>query len=181
MKQKQKIHGNKIKWSSPAYREKMIRSFEKRNKIPVIDRFLNKIEKTDTCWNWIAAKYGSGYGVFDKTGAHRFSYSYFISKIPKGMVIMHKCDNKLCVNPGHLSIGTQKDNLHDMYRKGRNRKKETYKSGGQHFNAKLTNDEADEMRILYSTGNFSWLDLAKIYNISKRCAGSIVRNETYAQ
>ncbi len=96
------------------------------------ERFWDKVEKTDTCWNWTAALVGSdnpkyrnigGYGAFGFNGkvvrAHRFSYELAFGLIPKGLVVLHSCDNKKCVKPEHLSVGTQMDNVADMDTKGR--------------------------------------------------------------
>ncbi|UOF77959.1 endonuclease [Caudoviricetes sp.] len=106
-------------------------------------RFWAKVQVTDTCWLWLASTRGAGYGQF-WTGerledAHRYSYRMHKGAIPQGQVVMHSCDNRLCVNPDHLSLGTQKDNLLDMYAKGRNRAVETYKqqSGDNHWRRKL--------------------------------------------
>ena len=90
--------------------------------------FLKKIHKTDSCWIWTAFKETNGYGkVFiqgSKRAAHRISYILHRGNIPKGMgyhgtVVMHTCDNRACVNPGHLTLGSQKDNMHDAKIKGR--------------------------------------------------------------
>lgn len=87
------------------------------------DRFLEKVVKTSSCWLWIGAnngRYGSfRNGVSRLVNVHKFSYEFYIEKVPEGLVIMHKCDNTLCVNPFHMSVGTQKENIHDMYKKGR--------------------------------------------------------------
>lgn len=50
---------------------------------------------------------------------HRYIFHKYCEEIPEGMVVMHKCDNPRCINPDHLELGTQKDNIHDMIRKGR--------------------------------------------------------------
>lgn len=92
----------------------------------VISNFWSKVlvgDKLD-CWLWFGSKQKNGYGnmcIGNKQthSAHRVSYIIHKGKIPDGFSVMHKCDNKLCVNPNHLSIGTHKDNSHDMLKKGR--------------------------------------------------------------
>jgi|ERR1700734_436300 len=77
----------------------------------------------DVCWNWTKGINNHGYGnmwIEGKTrAAHRVSYEIYKGEIPKGMVILHSCDNKRCINPNHLSVGTFKENTHDALRKGR--------------------------------------------------------------
>jgi len=89
-----------------------------------IDRFWSNVKLSEDCWEWVGAKFNRGYGVFAYNGkspgyAHRFSYELHHGPIPKGMVIMHKCDNRKCVHPDHLKAGTQKENIHDAMKKGR--------------------------------------------------------------
>jgi len=87
------------------------------------ESFEAKIEKTETCWNWLGSVNNSGYGFIrwhgERYGVHRLSYELFIGNIPDGLFALHKCDNRKCVNPDHLWLGTQSDNLKDMYNKGR--------------------------------------------------------------
>lgn len=84
-----------------------------------------KIDKVGDCWVWNGTVGNHGYGKINDFGdmvlTHRVSYEATYGKIPEGMQVLHKCDVKLCVNPDHLFIGTQKDNVQDMLRKGRNR------------------------------------------------------------
>jgi len=95
----------------------------------ILDRSIP--EPNSGCWLWLGAptkkKNGYGvvcggtakYGTYWHVPAHRYSYMVFRGPIPEGMCVLHKCDNGLCVNPDHLWIGTQKDNMHDCVRKGR--------------------------------------------------------------
>lgn len=87
------------------------------------ESFESKIEKTDSCWNWLGVINSSGYGSirFDgkKIGVHRLAYEIMIGPVSENLFVLHKCDNRICVNPDHLWLGTQTDNLKDMYQKGR--------------------------------------------------------------
>jgi len=98
-------------------------------KLPVIDRFMAKVQKTDTCWIWTGATNGGNdknfvygyFGVYPKMYyAHRFIWEYHNGPIPPKMCVMHTCDNPLCVRLDHLRLGTQLENIQDRDRKGRN-------------------------------------------------------------
>lgn len=92
---------------------------------PAIERFEEKIERIpfSGCWIWTATVTHSGYGHMRAGGsrglimAHRFAYGHFISAIPDGMLVCHRCDVPACCNPAHLFLGTYKDNAHDRDRK----------------------------------------------------------------
>lgn len=118
----------------------------------VRDRFINKVKipfpiHSRNCWTWTGAIGKGGYGNFydgsKYVNAHRYSYMLFIGTPPKDSVVMHTCDVCSCVNPKHLKIGTQKDNLQDMYSKGRNRGLETYEQqrGEKHYMHKKIDNE----------------------------------------
>ena len=98
------------------------------------ERFWRQVEVKgeDECWNWKAKSKIKGYGVIGRGGrlapkvlAHRLSWELANGPVPEnkdehhGNVIMHKCDNRLCVNPNHLTLGTQAENVRDMLTKGR--------------------------------------------------------------
>lgn len=90
-----------------------------------IERFWAKVRRLSDgdCWNWLGARVTAGYGQFRVNGslyyAHRYSYEIHYGPVPDGMFICHGCDNPLCVNPLHLFVGTQSDNMIDMWNKGR--------------------------------------------------------------
>lgn len=95
----------------------------------VISRFHSKYKKTQGCWLWQAGKYPRGYGMVhlsrDEYGVQRITYAHRVAyllahgDIRVGQVVMHSCDTPSCVNPAHLSLGSQGDNIRDGVSRGR--------------------------------------------------------------
>jgi hypothetical protein len=146
------------------------------------DRFWNKVAKQPSgCWNWRGSIGDKGYGQFriiksKQVIAHRFSFELANGPIPAGLLVCHTCDNRRCVNPAHLFLGTYKDNTQDMMRKGR-------ESGppicfGNKNAARLTPADVIQIRQLHSAGH-SQVRLALDYGVSGGCISLIVRRETW--
>ena len=113
---------------------------------PLWQRFLLRVTPgtKDECWEWTGAKRHYGHGQIREFGAgsrticaSRLAYELFIGPIPHGLVVRHTCDNPGCVNPEHLALGTQADNMRDKVERGRQAK------GSRTGQAKLTEREAN--------------------------------------
>ena len=81
--------------------------------------FIDRLERRGDCLEYVGPTMTSGYGRFADTGAHRYSYSTFVGEIPEGFHVLHSCDNKVCVLPAHLRLGTNQDNANDRLERGR--------------------------------------------------------------
>jgi len=150
-------------------------------------RFQDKYipEPMSGCWIWIGADFGDvGYGAFHmngkSVGAHRVSWLLHNGKIQIKMLVCHKCDNRLCVNPRHLFLGTHSDNSKDCARKNRcnlQRTKERPK-GQTHSHAKLTNEDVLLIRnVLHKT--MPTKEIALKYNIGKDAITRIINRKTW--
>lgn len=128
------------------------------------------------CWEWVGCKRKNGYGALGlggrgggERGAHRVSYEIFNGQIPDGLCVMHRCDNRGCVNPHHLSLGSHKENTRDCISKGRFRVR------------KLSIAQVSEIRRKYSLGKSTYRGLAREFDTTKSNIEKIVKGETWPQ
>jgi len=143
-----------------------------------MERFWNKVKRTESCWLWQASVNALGYGLFRANGkivtAHRFSYILNYGKIPNGLHILHHCDTPPCVRPDHLYSGTHLENMKDKKERGR----VSRQCGENHPKSKLTNGEVREIRKL--KGRYFQYEIAKIYGVTKGCINHIMTNRQWS-
>ena len=138
-----------------------------------IDRFYRGFKKggRSECWSWLKGKDDEGYGCiyFDgkRTRSHRVSYRLYYGIIPDGLHVLHRCDNPSCVNPYHLFLGTNKDNMKDKVSKNRQNK------GSYVHCSKLTKEEVLEVVYLVSQG-WSERKVSYFYNINSSSVNKIM-------
>lgn len=135
----------------------------------MLDRFWDKVRKTDGCWEFAGAVSSAGYGTFWHSGkcytAHRFAWlDTFGSLPPQDTFLCHSCDNKRCVRPSHIFLGSRADNARDMWSKGRQ---------GPRFRKIPAKEHPDIVRRVAS-GELQ-RDVAKSYGVTQACISQIVR------
>ena len=138
------------------------------------EKFWSRVEKTPDCWWWRGVITRYGYGSMGRQGrplrAHRVSWELTNGPIPPSMLVCHHCDNRACVRPDHLFLGTNADNSQDMVRKGRQ------PLGPR----KLTADEVEEARRLLATGATK-SDVARALGVARGTIVFIAQGKTWSR
>lgn len=133
--------------------------------------------KQDGCWDWKGIIEWTGYaklGIRPPIKAHRASWLIHKGKIPKGLLILHTCDNRKCTNPNHLWLGTHSDNTQDMIKKGRiNRPK-----GSELKASKINEEDAKNIKILLKNG-LTCSEIGRQYKVSRKIIFRIKNGETW--
>lgn len=137
----------------------------------------SKADSKTGCWIWQKGKDKDGYGQFSFKNrmykAHRVAYRLFVGPIPRGMQVLHTCDDTSCVNPKHLFLGTNIDNVADRVQKDRSCK------GVDHLNSKLTEDQVKEIKKrLLGTETIS--GIARDYPVDRKVISRIKAGSAWA-
>ena len=129
------------------------------------------------CWEWQRSLNPKGYGAFCLScrtiSAHRASWIIHKGNIPTGMHVLHKCDNPRCVNPSHLMLGTNCDNVRDRVQKGR-----SARPLGLRNSAKLTPDQVLKIRAMRARGDRN-TDIAKTFGVADSTISMIVHGHNW--
>jgi hypothetical protein len=139
----------------------------------MVARFEEKFTKSDGCWVWNRCKNKNGYGWFStgkytKVKAHRLAWIMARGTIPGGLHVCHTCDNPPCVNPDHLFLGTQLQNIHDCRDKGR-----VPKGQGRSM-SKLSDENVIKIRQLYTAGGITQRELSSMFGVAQVSISRIV-------
>jgi HNH endonuclease/CENP-B-like protein len=155
-----------------------------------IERFWAKVTIADSCWLWTGATTPFGYGVlstgtwmyarrYQQILAHRASWILHYGPVPIGLQVLHHCDNPPCCRPDHLWIGTQKENMHDMIKKGRHFTQGLPQNrAGENPQAKLTGQQVAQIRRL--RGTHSERAIAKMFGIHRSTVNRITANKRWS-
>jgi len=146
--------------------------------VTTIDRFWKRVRKTESCWIWTGTATRKGYGTFYlwqnvPIRSHRFSWMIHFGDVPEESLVCHHCDNRLCVRPDHLFVGSHLDNQRDKVEKRRHAR------GSRIANAKLDNDRARAIlkRIFHGDSHSR---IARDFGVSASTVSLISRGKRWA-
>lgn len=148
-----------------------------RKSLSYEEAFWIKVKKTKKCWIWHGSINRNGYGYYRGKTAHSVAYRLRRGIIPSDMEVCHTCDNRACVNPLHLFVGTRKDNMQDCISKGR-QNKAVFARGEQQGNSKLTRKEVEHIRGLCAAGH-TQTSVAEKFGVTQACISHIVRRKNW--
>ena len=139
--------------------------------------FSNKFERKQSgCWEWTHCKLADGYGTFNHAGrtfrGHRVSYELHKGAIAKGLFVCHSCDNPSCVNPDHLFLGTNLENIQDMVKKGRSYDRRGIKNPKAKINEQVVKFVRHSDKSAYA--------IARAYKVDASTIEAIRRGETWS-
>lgn len=141
-------------------------------------KFWAQVDKTGDCWEWTGSLNGNGYGGFrlshEITSAHRSVWILTYGPIPAKAVVAHKCDNRKCVRPDHLFIGTQSDNILDSVAKGR-----WPMLGERHRSARLNPEKVRWIRRVRQSHRFKYHELAWLLSVSTTAIRAVLKGITW--
>lgn len=141
-------------------------------------KFWSRVQKGDGCWLWKGSLTTNGYGHVKVQGrwigTHKLAYQLTYGAIPDDLCVCHHCDNRECVNPTHLFLGTHLDNMLDMQRKGRSVR------GSKHVNARLTEEQVRQIRSLYVPRKTTLRQLGEMFEVDAKTIHRVVRREQWA-
>jgi hypothetical protein len=149
---------------------------------------VNIINDEYSCWEWMFGCGSHGYGQFylekgKPLLVHRYSWELEHGHIPNGLYVLHKCDNKKCVRPSHLFLGTQKQNIADMFSKGRQHdRKSCTPKGDKNPTTKVSDAQVEEIRKIFIPGTRqkpgNAYELANKYGVTPQCIYQFARRKS---
>jgi hypothetical protein len=131
---------------------------------PEITFWMRVSSSRDGCWEWLGSRFPNGYGLswngHETVGAHRYSWTLHFGLPPDGQYVLHRCDNRLCVRPDHLFLGSHADNMCDRNDKRRQ------SHGERHWNAQLDDEAVRQIRRLVASG-YRQSKVARLFGVTK--------------
>lgn len=142
-------------------------------------RFWDKVQKGPDCWEWQGFISQDGYGETSYKSktirAHRLSWILERGDIPNGLCVLHACDNRKCVNPEHLFLGTREENCQDM----RNKNRHVIPVGSHNGKSKLSEEQVVSIRQMYANGGWTHRSLGEYFGVNHSTIGFVLRNEAW--